>query len=950
MQKLRITVVLKIVMLWSILCTGQTISSVNPVSGWQGQTIGLTVSGTSLNFVQGTNTVVWIEQNSNIYDADASSVQNNQVTANILIPGSAPTGLYTVHVGSTGASGASLPNGFEVLPALPLLPAPSLIQPANASVLNANPVQFSWNTVPDAFGYQYQVSISPGFSSIAQQGELASTSSSAALGNNTYYWRVRTKNQAGFYGGWSSSNQFTVQMPTSLNSVVPNSGYQGQTLSVTISGTNVSFIASTPTAFQFTMGPNTMNVWVQEQTVVNPPNVDFTGTGSLNIPISIPTGIYDLVYTDPTNTTYSLPQSFTVLPELPPSGPVTLIEPINSVVLNSSQVQFDWADVANADRYELWLSTDAGFSTTIFASNTITLSQYNRNLPDGVFYWRVRARNLSGIWGSWSQTEDFTVQGVSHIIEMTPNTGYAGQSGLAVTVSGVNLPFVQGTSVVQDLRLDQNSFQIELDDEHLNASNIGSGILSIPLNAPVGYYGLTWDLPPYAPVALQNAFYINEGNEYSGQAYVDVNQNQTIDAGDVPYPYAQVQVMPVTSYSTTQSSGNFTGHVPSGTHTLSLASVSSFTSTPSQHTVSFSGSGGIDAGNDFLLQPIAGMHDLSISLAAEPLRQGRNRFVYVTVRNLGAEIESGEFSVTFETGMSVTSASDPNYTVNGNTVSWNFSGLGIAQELQVALELYTPITFIVGQLVDFVGTVSDVSNDQTPQDNTFLLENQVVNSYDPNYKAVSPEGPLDETFLNGENYLNFTVHFQNTGNAEAIDVYVLDTISEFLDLSTFQFVTASHDRVVNMLNDRIIEFRFDNINLPDSTSNEPESHGYLSYRIKPVSSFGWGDVIRNTAYIYFDYNEPIITNTTENWIPTGVGERDDDLWFTVGPNPNSTGIFNVFCDGRAEYTVYDVQGKVIASGYFSGRSDLNLTDSAVGVFILKVEGEKGTSVKKLVRY
>ncbi len=49
--------------------------------------------------------------------------------------------------------------------------------------------------------------------------------------------------------------------------------------------------------------------------------------------------------------------------------------------------------------------------------------------------------------------------------------------------------------------------------------------------------------------------------------------------------------------------------------------------------------------------------------------------------------------------------------------------------------------------------------------------------------------------------------------------------------------------------------------LVDSIKNEPKSHGYIVYKIKAKQNVQIGDVIKNTAAIYFDYNLPIFTNT-----------------------------------------------------------------------------------------
>ena len=50
--------------------------------------------------------------------------------------------------------------------------------------------------------------------------------------------------------------------------------------------------------------------------------------------------------------------------------------------------------------------------------------------------------------------------------------------------------------------------------------------------------------------------------------------------------------------------------------------------------------------------------------------------------------------------------------------------------------------------------------------------------------------------------------------------------------------------------------------LPDSNVNEPASHGFIKFRIQQKASNPTGARIENTAAIYFDYNAPVLTNTT----------------------------------------------------------------------------------------
>ncbi len=73
-------------------------------------------------------------------------------------------------------------------------------------------------------------------------------------------------------------------------------------------------------------------------------------------------------------------------------------------------------------------------------------------------------------------------------------------------------------------------------------------------------------------------------------------------------------------------------------------------------------------------------------------------------------------------------------------------------------------------------------------------------------------------------------------------------------------ITASHPYQLTIDDNNKLNWYFPNILLADSNINEPLSHGYIAYRIRPKATVKIGDTIRNTAAIYFDFNPPVVTN------------------------------------------------------------------------------------------
>jgi hypothetical protein len=106
------------------------------------------------------------------------------------------------------------------------------------------------------------------------------------------------------------------------------------------------------------------------------------------------------------------------------------------------------------------------------------------------------------------------------------------------------------------------------------------------------------------------------------------------------------------------------------------------------------------------------------------------------------------------------------------------------------------------------------------------------------------------------------------GTDTAINIVVRDTIDANLDLSTLRLGAASHAYVFAQVG-RELSWTFNDIYLPDSNVSEPESHGFLTYELRPPGGLTSGTVISNEAAIYFDFNPPVITNTVATVIFAG---------------------------------------------------------------------------------
>jgi uncharacterized repeat protein (TIGR01451 family) len=161
--------------------------------------------------------------------------------------------------------------------------------------------------------------------------------------------------------------------------------------------------------------------------------------------------------------------------------------------------------------------------------------------------------------------------------------------------------------------------------------------------------------------------------------------------------------------------------------------------------------------------------------------------------------------------------------------------------------------------------VTPTTGDNNVSNNSMQHCFSVVNSFDPNAKEVYPEGGIP---VNQE-WLTYTIHFQNTGNAPAQNIYILDTLDQNLMPETFTLLSYSHEPLIQLFGN-VVKFNFPNINLPDSTYDEPNSHGFVQYKIKLTPGLPIGTIISNIAYNFFDFNPPIATNIVSNTVVNNI--------------------------------------------------------------------------------
>ncbi len=230
-----------------------------------------------------------------------------------------------------------------------------------------------------------------------------------------------------------------------------------------------------------------------------------------------------------------------------------------------------------------------------------------------------------------------------------------------------------------------------------------------------------------------------------------------------------------------------------------------------------------------------------------------------------------------------------------------------------------------------VGILNNLPEDDGP-DFVSIDCQENIGPFDPNDKRAEPEGFGPEHYIEQNVDLDYHIRFQNVGTDTAFKVVILDTLSAFLDEYSVRPGASSHAYQLDIINNHVLKFTFNNIHLVDSTTNEPRSHGFVKFKIAQTNNLPLGSIINNRAAIYFDFNDPVITNETfheigEDFIPIEIISNTLEviefprLKIEVLPNP-----FTTFTDFRISgipahsktFQLIDVTGKVVHQEEFTG--------------------------------
>lgn len=444
----------------------------------------------------------------------------------------------------------------------------------------------------------------------------------------------------------------------------------------------------------------------------------------------------------------------------------------------------------------------------------------------------------------------------------------------------------------------------------------------------------------------------------SGKVFWDINQDTLFNANESPIPNAKISLTPSAKATYTNDDGSYVFFTGTGTYELS-AEVSDCWVPLDTNRVALTVGGESKQHSFAYIRSNQDSTAIHTHLQYGFTRCNSNSPVWISVRNNGCSIPKIRLKLPKNQRTKFLTYDPAPSLETADTVYWNLSNLLPGAEQTIKLTLQLPGVEALDQelFITSITTIEEPNlNKIATRLDTFPFFLRCA--YDPNDKQVSPLSTLrDNPVYFKNNQLDYTIRFQNTGNDTAFKVTIVDTLHHAFNWSTFTPLRSSHPYRVELDQVKgIVQFIFDPIVLPDSSTNEAESMGFVSYSISFYPTTNLGTRLTNRAGIYFDQNPVILTNTVLSTVSDlntstkTTPQVRDLLDFSVIPNPNA-GTFQLLfkssslAEPGSGIYIMDQLGRLVFQTRFSGNQNsiINLPPLPAGLYFVLLKSKTGTT-------
>jgi uncharacterized repeat protein (TIGR01451 family) len=335
----------------------------------------------------------------------------------------------------------------------------------------------------------------------------------------------------------------------------------------------------------------------------------------------------------------------------------------------------------------------------------------------------------------------------------------------------------------------------------------------------------------------------------------------------------------------------------------------------------------------------------------------RDQWGHIYVSNSYCYAPSSTVTMHYSPIYTFSNATPTQTSTYANAVTWNIDTLSAHVNRPVdiiwGLDPVYAGSAVPGDTTHTTYAITPFIGDGDTANNTQVIIDTVRAGCDPNEIWVSPDGCINSS----GGPLQYTIHFENTGNDTAFNIYVLDTLSASVDLSTINILMSSAEMYTSKLSgpmgQTILKFDFPNINLLDS-SHHGLCDGAVIFTVNSKPGLAYTTRIDNRAGIYFDYNTVVSTNQVETIIGcpsldvNNIPPNDNPV---IYPNPASD-VLTIEVDKAFfdSYTITNSIGKTVLTNKLTqAQTQIAINGLPAGFYFVNIKGAQGTIVRKFVK-